>query len=163
MTVGGVTSLVIPCCPLRKLLPALLAFALPLPAAAQEVSPCDWEASAGNIVEPWEDNTRTFSNGKTRLALLDTIEPAAGSFHVLVLSLPLNELGDRQCRTIGMGGGIGFSGADFSTLDATYDPAIGLIFTMTVGRYVPDTGLFDSVGLRFTLNQATGQIRAALQ
>ncbi|MDG4951587.1 hypothetical protein NLM59_11715, partial [Weeksellaceae bacterium KMM 9724] len=73
-------------------------------------------ASAGNIVEPWEDNTRTFSNGKTRLALLDTIEPAAGSFHVLVLSLPLNELGDRQCRTIGMGGGIGFSGADFSTL-----------------------------------------------
>ena len=146
----------------RKFLAPLATTLLPLPALAQEVSNCDWQASAWALVEPWEANTRTFANGAVRLALLDTVEPAAGAFHILVLSPPYAELGDRQCRTIGMGQGMGFSGADFQALDAGYDPAVGLIFTLPVQRYVPDTAGFAPATLRFTLNQSTGAIRPEL-
>jgi len=97
---------------------------------AQQVVDCDWQARADALAEPWEENTRTFSNGNVRLALLDTIEPAAGAFHILIISPPYGELGDRQCKTLGMSEGVGFSGADFSSLDASYDPSVGLIFTM---------------------------------
>ncbi|MEQ9261270.1 MAG: hypothetical protein RIG84_19450 [Roseovarius sp.] len=141
----------------------LAAFGLALlaaPVAAQEAVPCDWAARADAIVEPWEENTRTFANGAVRLALLDTIEPAAAAFHILILSPPYEELGGRQCRTLGMPGGMGFSGADFGSLAAGYDPATGLIFTMKVQVY--DGGDFRDRGLRFTLNQATGEIGAAL-
>lgn len=144
---------------MKHLIAACLAL-LPLAAQAQQALPCDWVARADAIVEPWEDHTRTFANNAVRLALLDTVEPAAGAFHILILSPPYNELGDRQCRTLGMAEGVGFSGADFATLDAGYDPAVGLIFTMNVRYY--DTADFRPARLRFTLNQATGAIGAVL-
>ena len=95
----------------------MLLGALATPAAAQEAVPCDWAARADGIVEPWEDNTATFANGAVRLALIDTVEPAAGAFHLLILSPPLGELGERQCRTLGIGG-MGFAGLDFASLQA---------------------------------------------
>lgn len=129
------------------------------PALAQEAVPCDWAALADNIAEPWEANTRTFSQGKVRLALLDTTEPAAAAFHILILSPPYDELGLRQCRTLGLNG-MGFAGADFGSLQAEYDPAIGLIFTMNVQEY---DGMDCTLRtLRFTLNQSTGAIGAQL-
>ncbi|WP_238366813.1 hypothetical protein [Mesobacterium pallidum] len=140
---------------------AALALA-PVLAQAQEVQPCDWQASAWNLAEPWEENIRTFANGAVRLALLDTIEPAAAAFHLLILSPPYAELGDRQCRTIGYQGA-GFSGADFAALTAGYDPAVGLIFTLPVQVYDADTAGFVGRALRVTLNQATGAIGTALQ
>ena len=129
------------------------------PVMAQEAVPCDWPARADNIAEPWEEYTRTFAEGKVRLALLDTAEPAAAAFHVFVLSPPYDELGLRQCRTIGLNG-MGFAGADFGSLQAAYDPAVGLIFTMTVQVY--DGMDYTPRTLRFTLNQATGAIGAQL-
>jgi hypothetical protein len=146
--------------PTTSILAAALA-ALAGTASAQSVQPCDWVARADAIVEPWEQNTRTFSNGRTRLALLDTIEPAAGAFHILILSPPEDELGGRQCRTLGMHEGVGFSGADFASLTASYDPSVGLIFEMDVGYF--DGSDFRPARLRFTLNQATGQIGARLR
>ena len=145
--------------------PALTAAALCFAsvAAAQEAYECEWQARADSIVEPWENNTRTFANGDVRLALLDTIEPAAGAFHILVLSPPYDEVGGRQCRTVSMAEGIGFSGADFSSLEASYDPAVGLVFEMNVRRFLPDSDSFGDARLTFTLNQATGHIGAALQ
>ncbi len=145
----------------------ILAFGLALAAngaVAQEVSECDWRASAWNIVEPWEANTRTFSNGKTRLAMLDTVEPAAGAFHVLILSPPYGELGERQCKVISATGGIGFYGLDFAGLQAQYDPSIGLGFAIPGQMYEPES-MSGSVPmyLMFTLNQATGQIDARVQ
>lgn len=131
------------------------------PAAAQMAQPCDWIARADAIVEPWEDNTRTFANGDVRLALLDTIEPAAGAFHILILSPPYNELGDRQCMTLGMSSNIGFGGVDFAALDAGYDPATGLIFRFPVQIFDGDGAV--PRGLVFTLNQSTGAIGARLQ
>ena len=132
-------------------------------AQAQSVGDCDWQASAQALVEPWEENSRTFSNGKTRLALLVVIEPAAGAFHILILSPPYDELGGRQCRSIGMSPGIGFFGADFGGLEASYDPSVGLMFAMPVQVYEPDTGLGRAARLYFSVNQATGQIKSRLQ
>jgi len=130
-------------------------------AAAQTAVACDWRARASALAEPWSENTATFANGKVRLALLDTGEPVSGAYHILILSPPYGELGDRQCRALSLGKEIGFAGLDFSTLESAYDPATGLIFTMDAKRY--DGGAFLPARLRFTLNQATGQIRGTLR
>lgn len=147
----------------RKFLVALVAGFVPVAAAAQQVAPRDWQASAWNLVEPWEANSRTFAHGEVRLALLNTIEPAAGSYHILVLSPPYGVLGDRRCRAIGMRLGVGFSSADFAALDAAFDPAVGLIFTLPVSRCLPDTADLAPAPVRFTLNQATGAIDPELR
>ena len=57
--------------------------------------------------------------------------------------------------------GLGFTGLDFSTLSAAYDPARGLVFDVTAALYDGDAGESFSVGLTFTLNQSTGDITAA--
>ena len=131
-------------------------------ALAQTVADCDWQASAASLVEPWDAHTQTFANGEVRLAMLDTVEPAAGAFHVLVLSPPYDELGTRQCKTVGMGNGIGFGGIMWESLTSGYDPAVGLIFEVPVSKYNPETGGFPTSLLSFTLNQANGDIDAVL-
>ncbi|MCR8549382.1 hypothetical protein M4578_16240 [Salipiger sp. P9] len=138
---------------------ALIALATPL--AAQEVLPCEWQARANAIAEPWEQNTRTFANGAVRLAVLDTIEPAAGAFWLLILSPPYNELGDRQCRVVGYNGG-GFSGMSLADLGASYDPARGLTFTLPVQLYNQATAGFGRAALSVTVNQATGAVTPRL-
>ncbi|WP_152497376.1 hypothetical protein [Roseovarius sp. THAF8] len=130
-------------------------------ALAQEVASCDWRSSAASIVEPWEEYSRTFSDGKVRIALMDTLEPAASAVHILILSPPYDELGARQCRVLSHHATSGFSNADFWTLDPTYDPAVGLIFEIAV-EIMGAIGPEDRT-LRFTLNQATGGIGASLQ
>lgn len=129
---------------------------LPGQAQAQEVVECDWKASAANIAEPWEAHTRTFSNGKTRLALIDTIEPAGGALWLLILSPPYDELGDRQCRMVGYRG-IGFLNLDFAAMQASYDPARGLTFRLP-GALYGDGVNNTAITLSVTLNQATGAI-----
>lgn len=146
---------------LRPLALAALAL-LPLPALAQSlaasVSECDWRARADAIVEPWEAHTRTFSEGKVRLAMLDTIEPAHGWAHILLISPPFDALGGRQCRVIGS-----FSGIWWDSLHANYDPATGLVFSIDV-QQVPDSGEAPVTrALHFTLNQATGAITTDLR
>ncbi len=61
-----------------------------------------------------------------------------------------------------MSGGVGFSGADFETLTAQYDPALGLTFAMEVTTYDPEYE-FLSGTLIFALNQSTGAIEAILE
>lgn len=143
---------------------SFLAFlCLSTPAMALEIVDCDWQARADAIYEPWEEFSRTYANGDVRLALLDTIEPAAGSFLLLVLSPPYDELGSRQCRTIGMGGGVGFSGIGFEELSADYNPSTGLIFDVQVQYYDGDLADFVSGELFFSLNQSSGLIEAFLE
>lgn len=132
--------------------------ALASPAGAQSVNECDWVASAWLLAEPWEENSRTFSNGAVRIALLDAIEPGAAPFHLLVLSPPYDELGARQCRVLSVAPGIGFSGVEFPSLQAWYDPETGLFFSVLVSVYEEDTGDFGDRIFDFTLNQATGAI-----
>ena len=111
------------------------------PLGAIEVSDCDWRARADAIAEPREENSRTFSNGKTRLALLDTVEPGAAPLFLLVMSPPYSEMGIRQCKVIGFETGIGFGGVDFGHLQASYEPAVGLTFSVPVVLYPNDAGL----------------------
>lgn len=144
----------------------ILAFALMIfaqTATAQQVGNCDWRASAYSLAEPWSENTRLFSNGKTRLALLDTLEPALGAFHILVLSPPYNELGERQCRVISYSDTIGFAGLSFAGLQAQYDPSVGLGFAIPGTEYVPETAGQRPIYLLFTLNQATGVITPRIE
>ena len=71
------------------------------------------------------------------------------------------ELGDRQCRMVSLDGN-GFSGIDFGSITAGYDPATGLGLDMFVQVYNPDTADFDGKGLGLTINQASGEITADL-
>ena len=148
---------------MKHVLTALACLAA-LPAAAQSVGPCDATARADFIAEPWELNTKIFSNGKVRLAVLDTIEPAGGPVHLLILSPPYNEIGDRQCRVVSLNeGGMGFADMNLTEISAAYDPSVGLLFDIPIRTY--DSTLHEPVPawLGVTLNQATGQIDAFLQ
>lgn len=135
------------------------------PALAQSVEPCDWRASAQALVEPWDSaqNTRTFANGDVRLAITDTIEPAAGAFHLMVLSPPFDEVGARQCRVVSANGSTGFAGLTLDAMSADYDPAVGLVFLVPANGYDPKTSDFTAQTLRLTLNQATGALTAQLR
>jgi hypothetical protein len=133
------------------------------PAAAQQVMPCDWQASAHNIAEPWQDNTRVFANGAVRLAVLDTIEPAAGAFWLLILSPPYDTLGGRSCQMVGQGQGIGFAGLSLTGMEATYDPASGLIFGLPVQVYDQATAGFYDDWMTVIVDQASGRVVAGFQ
>ena len=142
-----------------KWLPLLM---LASPAAAQSVNPCDWQASAQALVEPWEGNTRVFANGDVRLAAIDTIEPASGADYVLVLSPPRSDLGERQCRVIGYDAQVGFAAVYFDQLTADYDPAIGLLFDVPVQIVTADGSFTNGGQLSITLNQSTGAMTTTL-
>ena len=125
------------------------------PVVLADLMDCDWRARAEAIPEPWDDFSTTFASGEVRIALLDLIEPAAGSVYLMILSPPYSELGDRQCRLIGYKGQ-GFSGADFGTLEASYDPSDGLTFKMEVGVPNQDFTEYFEAELRFGIDQRLG-------
>ncbi len=140
--------------------PLVLLLALASPAAAQSVSNCDWQASAQAIAEPWEENTRTFANGRVRVAVLDTIEPAIGFAWLLVLSPPFSELGDRQCKVVGASEDIGFAGLFFDTLTSSYHPQTGLTLSVEARFYDAKVDGFSRKPVVVTLNQSTGAMTA---
>ena len=147
-------------------LAAVVLFALAaMPAAAQETADCDWRAAAANLPEPWESPavTRTFANGEVRLAVLDTIEPAAAAFYLLILSPPRDEVGGRQCRIVGSGGDLGFAGMSLAGLEASYGAARGLVFLIPVRLMRPEDGTFRGAVLTVSVNQATGAIAASVR
>lgn len=148
---------------IRLALSALLlapAIAAADPAA---VTSCADRALAFNLVEPWEANTATYGNAAIRIALLDTVEPAAAAVHLMVISPPLDELGLRQCRLISLAPGSGFYDVDFGGRSADYDAGRGLTLTFPAQRFVPDTGLGAPAKLTVTVNQRTGKIAADLK
>ncbi|WP_424944439.1 hypothetical protein [Aliiroseovarius crassostreae] len=130
------------------------------PSYAQSVSDCDWRAASINLVEPWDETSRTFANGDVRIALLDTVEPAAAAYHLLILSPPYDEVGGRQCRVISAEDTLGFMGVTFDQIEAEYDPEHGLVFRLPVARYNADTSEGDWLDLLFVVNQASGQVVA---
>ncbi len=132
--------------------------AMALPAAAQTAFPCDWQARADAIVEPWEENTATFANGAVRVALLDTIEPAAASAYLLIIHPPYDELGGRTCSVVGLDDGLGYAAIFFSELEADYDPATGLILQVPAVIYLPEQSFQNSAYLKIAVNQSTGDV-----
>lgn len=106
---------------------------LAAPVAAQEVRECDRPAGARNPVEPCADCSRTSANGKTRLAVSDTVEaPAAGAFFLPVLYPLYAELGDRQRRVI-QHDGIGFRDMDCPERVIDHNPATGFAVAVVFG------------------------------
>ncbi|MBC9247815.1 hypothetical protein H4P12_14130 [Paracoccus sp. 11-3] len=137
------------------------------PAFAQSVGDCGEWTSARNLPEPWEDSTATYADGNVRLAILDTLEPAAAAVHLMVISPPLNELGERQCKTVSFSGPpdsegwpSGFMSVDFSGRQAAYNPQTGLQIAFPIQVFNPDTADGDHGELNITINQQTGEIMA---
>ena len=148
---------------LRPLSLALAFAAATGPVAAQTVSDCSgFVASAENIFEPWEDYSRTFANGDIRVAMLDTIEPAAAAVHLLVLAPPYDELGGRRCAVVGENRNAGFGDMDFPAMQASYTPATGLTLTVPIRRFDPNSGDFLPRLLSVTINQANGAVAAVV-
>lgn len=142
---------------MRCILPLITTlFASPL--AAQTSFPCDWQARADAIVEPWEDNTAVFADGAVRVALLDTIEPAAAAFYLLILHPPFDELGARTCTVVGLDDGLGYANMKFNELEAEYDPATGLTFNVPAAIYQPEQSSQNMALLSIVVNQATGTV-----
>jgi hypothetical protein len=134
------------------------AMLLASPVAAQTAFPCDWQARADSIVEPWEDNIATFANGAVRVALLDVIEPAAASYYLLVLHPPVDEMAGRVCTTVGLDDELGYAGMFFNELEASYDPAAGLTLQIPAIIYLPEQSFQNSALLQISINQSTGKV-----
>ncbi len=142
---------------------AFLMFAAP--AMAQSVGDCGDTVTARNLAEPWEANSATYAGGDIRVAVIDTLEPAAAAVHLMVLSPPRNEVGDRQCRLISFeqaegGVGIGFFDIDFAKRSAEYDPSRGLTLTVPVEAFDVDTGGGKPHQMKVTINQSSGEVTA---
>lgn len=141
-----------------------LALCLATPAVAQEIGTCDdYRSSVAMLAEPWEENTRVFADGEVRLAVIDTIEPAAGAFHLVILSPPYDELGAGHCALVSSDTGSGFAGLTLAGTQSAYDPATGLSFTIPATRWIPDSDTYVDAVLHVTLNQQTGAITAVLE
>lgn len=141
---------------------AIFCFLAALPAAAQSVSECDWRATATAIAEPWSENTRSYANGAVRVAVLDTLEPAAAAVHLLILSPPDDEIGNRQCRIVSLDGTLGFNDLNINDITARYDAERGLVLALPAALYDPETSGRDWRRLGLTINQQTGDITADL-
>lgn len=141
-----------------KILSAFIFMLCANTAIAQEVVDCDWQAAMQKIVEPWEENSRVFSNGAVRLTLVDVSEPAAGSFHIVVLSPPEDGMGNRHCKVVSASAHVGFSYVDFKKIKSAYDPRVGLVFVMPVRVYNGQNDAFEPKKLAFSINQATGEM-----
>lgn len=129
-------------------------------ASAQSINPCDWVASARNLVEPWNKTSRTYANGAIRIALLDTGgEPACCSNHLLVLS-PDPEIG-QACHVLSEQPGLGFGAVYLENIQSGYDPEQGLLLDIPVGYYDPNTGRVspeNTETVPLVINQATGLV-----
>ena len=143
---------------------ALALMLLAAPAAAQSVGECGAQVSARNLAEPWEANTATYAEGDIRVAVIDMLEPAAAAVHLMVISPPRDEIGDRQCRLVSLQGGegsaIGFYDLGFAERRAEYDPQRGLVLTMPASFYDPQTGSAEPSELTVTINQSSGEVLA---
>lgn len=122
-------------------------------AAFPVISDCEWQASARYLVEPWDEYSATFSNGATRIAIVETTEPATGSYGLLILSPPYSEMGERQCQQI-----FGFSALSLEGMSSAYDPSIGLQLSLTGMVYLESEGEFASAQVDIVINQETGAI-----
>ncbi|MFD1883187.1 hypothetical protein [Paracoccus pacificus] len=130
-------------------------------AAAAAVRDCGDGPRIDTQVEPWEQNTASYADGAIRVALIDTVEPAAAAVHLVVIAPPMDELGLPGCRLISQSeDGTGFFGLDFAGRRASYDPATGLELTFPIQTYVAETGQGKPATLRVTINQQSGQITA---
>ncbi len=148
---------------MKNLLIGIVFASAPLGTSAQcepRLNDCDWPANARNVVEPWNKHSRTFANGKIRIAHVDTGgEPVCCSSHLLILAPdPDDELANRSCHLLSDGEtGTGFQTLSVPDVSATYDPAKGLLISVPVERYI-DGLKSNKAKISVRINQATGGV-----
>jgi hypothetical protein len=144
----------------------LLAMAVPAAAGGLKAINCaddESTSNARNIATPWEKNTRLFSNGAVRLALLDTGgEPVCCSQHLLALypgggdpDVGLDAY--NNCSIVNPADQSGFVQIDFAKIAASYDPKKGLLVTVPYQLYNDGNPSKTVVG-KFLINSKTGKI-----
>ena len=108
-------------------------------------------------VEPVANHTKSYSNGKTHVTLVDTGSDRA-KLMLQVKSPPFLANGERTCQLISFNDYIGLERVLIEQLDALYDPSVGLMFDIPV--ITPEVSN-KWTRLQFDLNQATGKLNAA--
>jgi hypothetical protein len=110
-------------------------------AGAAEVGPCSDLDRISNLV----GQTKSFSQGKIRIAQVDTDgEPVCCSSHLLVF-IPSPEIGS-QCFAVsqkaakGSESQLGFNSVEFDRIKASYDPRRGLLLNVPYTLYNSDGG-----------------------
>ena len=152
-----------------KTLIVLLALAA-APIKAQVVSPCfegsnmPYQASAAAIAEPWEDNTRVFSEGRVRVSVMDTWEPALGAFYLMVLVWPeaTGEPDIRDCSLISRGA-LGFVSMTLDGLVENANTTGQLALLVPVVSYDPTLDALKDAVLEVTVEPQTGEVAARLR
>ena len=146
-----------------RILTTLFTFLLVTTAHAQTLNECNWLASASNIWEPWEDNTKTYANGAIRIAKVGVDEPTCCAANLLILSPgePDPTGWFRNCTILSGPNGFGFNDIDLGKITASYDAAKGLLLSVPVEFYDPeneytDPNLFKIINVR--INQAAGTV-----
>lgn len=128
--------------------------------AAATLMECKGPAHIQNIVEPWEEATKTYAKGKIRIIWLDTGgEPACCSSHLAIIAPdPKNEQGYPQCKILNDGQEfMGFQSINLKGVQSSYDPSKGLLLSVPVERYIDGIkSKKATIGVR--INQATGDI-----
>lgn len=125
-------------------------------ANAQSVRDCSKSGQRTVMVEPYSENTKSYSNGKTNVTLVDTGADRAWLM-LQVTSPPLQQSGAPTCQLISFDDYIGFEKVLMVDLQALYDPAVGLMFDIPV--ITPEVSN-KWTRLQFDLNQATGKLDA---
>ncbi len=132
------------------------------PSGAATVLECgDW-ASAGYLIEPWEETTRTFSRGSVRVAIVDLGEPECCPHHIAVL-IPANMYGGRACFLIAKNRLVpnGWVKVGLDEASASRGAEPGLRILIPVYGYDPATGGADPASrqmIALRIRQAAGTV-----
>jgi hypothetical protein len=147
---------------MARALMALTLAVMPLAAFGQSVEDCSvFPGYETTILQPASQNLRLFANGAVTLAVFGKRQ--AGGLHLLLMSPPFDDMGIYQCRVVSGPVEAGFTNLDLVGTQASYDPAKGLQFEIPVQSNAPDRSDLPSAKLTVTLNQATGEITAAVR
>jgi hypothetical protein len=149
-----------------KMLTVIAFLFAPLFAEAAVVGPCGSLNAIDYIVEPWEQNTRTFYNGKVRIVNIDTYgEPTCCSSHLAILLPQNDELETVACYVFSQRRYegdepyyLGFQNVDVRNVTAKYDPAQGLLLQIPYTSYID--GIDSKRGsAKVRLNLKTGKAK----
>ena len=133
-----------------------------LPARADVVTDCGQWTGPEHLVEPWEDTTRTFSQGSVRVAVVDLGEPDCCPRH-FVVTIPANMYGGRACFLVARNALIpnGWARVGLDEATASRGPEPGLKLSIPVYTYDYRTGGADADSRRMItlrIRQAAGTV-----
>ena len=135
-------------------------------AFAQRVQPCfdgdriPYRASAEAVAEPWEENTRSFAEGKVRIAVMDTGEPAYGAYYLMVMYWPGGDGALRICDLVSQGE-VGFVGMTLNGMEAGHKAGLGLVLKVPTSFYNPVEDEFEEGVIEVLVDRAANQVTAA--